>query len=384
MKTSPQDTDWLSQEFLADPYPHYAAMRKSDPVHFDESRGSWLLFRYADVEPALRDNERFSAEQQLGGSMLVTDPPDHTRLRTLVSKAFTARTVSALAPRIQGLVDDLLDAAAARGEMDAIADFAYPLPITVIAEMLGVEPERRDFFRSASQKIAVAMGPITDAQTAFRAIEGRNELLAYFEELIPKRKVDPRDDVLSALVRAEDRGDFLTHGELLAMLLLLLVGGHETTVNLIANGMLALLRNPDQLELLRAEEGIEKRAVEELLRYDAPVQYSGRVAKHDIETGGKHIKAGEGVRMIIGSANRDPEAFADPDRLDLTRDAHEHVAFGAGVHFCLGAQLARLEGQVALSKAVRRFPNLRLASNELRWRPAPVLRGLEALPVTLN
>ena len=195
MNAGPKTADWLSQEFLADPYPHYAAMRESDPVHFDESRGSWLLFRYADVEPALRDNERFSAEQQPGGSMLVTDPPDHTRLRTLVSKAFTARTVSGLAPRIQGLVDDLLDAAAARGEMDAIADFAYPLPITVIAEMLGVEPDRRDFFRTASQKIAVAMGPITDAETAFRAIEGRNELIAYFEELIPKRKADPRDDV---------------------------------------------------------------------------------------------------------------------------------------------------------------------------------------------
>ena len=381
MNAGSKTADWLSQEFLADPYPHYAAMRESDPVHFDESRGSWLLFRYADVEPAFRDNERFSAEQQLGGSMLVTDPPDHTRLRTLVSKAFTARTVSGLAPRIHGLVDDLLDAAAARGEMDAIADFAYPLPITVIAEMLGVEPERRDFFRTASQKIAVAMGPITDAETAFRAIEGRNELISYFEELIPKRKAEPRDDVLSGLVQAEDRGDALTHGELLAMLLLLLVGGHETTVNLIANGLLALMRNPNQVEMLRSENGIEKRAVEELLRYDAPVQYSGRVAKHDIEIGGKHIRAGEGVRMIIGSANRDPEAFDDPDRLDLTRDAHEHVAFGAGVHFCLGAQLARLEGQIAISTAVRRFPKVRLATTHLRWRPAPVLRGLETLPV---
>jgi len=374
-------TDWLSQEFLADPYPHYKALRESDPVHFDDSRGSWLLFRYADVEPALRDNERFSAEQQPGGSMLVTDPPDHTRLRTLVSKAFTPRTVSALAPRIQALVDELLDAAAARGEMDAIADFAYPLPITVIAEMLGVEPQRRDFFRAASQKIAVAMGPITDMGVALRAMEGRNELLAYFEEIIPKRKADPRDDLISALVRAEDRGDFLTHGELLAMLLLLLVGGHETTVNLIANGLLALLRNPDQLGLLRTEEGIEKRAVEELLRYDSPVQYSGRVAKKDVAIGGKRIRAGEGVRMIVASANRDPEVFADPETLDLRRDPNPHVAFGAGVHFCLGAQLARLEGQIALSTTVRRFPRLRLATEKLRWRPAPVLRGLETLPV---
>ena len=374
--------DWVSQEFLADPHPHYKTLRESDPVHFDESRGSWMLTRYADIAAVLHDDDRLSAEQGIATSMLVTDPPDHTRLRTLVSKAFTPRTLSRLTPRIQEIVDGLLEAASARGEMEAISEFAYPLPITVIAEMLGVEPERRDFFRDASQKIAVALGYITDPQVALSAVEGRNQLLAYFDELIPKRKADPRDDLISALIQAEDRGDFLSHGELLAMLLLLLVGGHETTVNLIANGLLALLRSPEQFERLRTEEGIERIAVEELLRYDAPVQFSGLVAKEDFEIGGKRIRAGQGVRMIVASANRDPEAFDSPDTLDFTREPNHHLAFGAGIHFCLGAQLARLEGQIALSTIVRRFPKLRLAAaGPLRYRPAAVLRGLEALPV---
>jgi cytochrome P450 len=376
--------DWVSQEFLADPYPHYKALRESDPVHFDEMRGSWMLTRYHDIAGLLHDDDRLSAEQGIATSMLVTDPPDHTRLRTLVSKAFTPRTLAQLTPRIHEIVDQLLDAPSGHGEMDAISEFAYPLPITVIAEMLGVEPERRDFFRNASQKIAVALGPITDPQVALRAAEGRNELLVYLEGLVAKRRAEPRDDLISAMIQAEDRGDFLSHGELLAMLLLLLVGGHETTVNLIGNGLLALLRNPDQQELLRTEEGGEKRAVEELLRYDAPVQYSGRITKQDLEIGGKQIQAGQGVRMIVASANRDPETFDDPDSLDLTRDPCPHLAFGSGIHFCLGAQLARMEGQIALSTIVRRFPKIRLAATELRWRPAAVLRGLEALPVTFS
>jgi cytochrome P450 len=374
--------DWLSQEFLADPYSHYRALRESDPVHWDETRGSWLLTRYHDVAAALRDDHNLSAEQGPAFSMLVTDPPDHTRLRSLVSKAFTARTVQQLSSRIQEIVDKLLDGIAGRGEMEVIADFAYPLPITVIAELMGVEPERQDFFRQASQKIAVALGPIADPAVAMRAFEGRTELLQYFHELIAKRRSDPRDDLISGLLAAEDRGDFLSHQELLGMLLLLLVGGHETTVNLIANGLLALVRNPDQLDLLRTGDGVEKRAVEEMLRYDSPVQYSGRVARRDFELGDKTLRAGDGVRMIVAAANRDPEVFAEPDVLDLTRDPCPHLAFGSGIHFCLGAQLARLEGQIAISTAVRRFPALHLASDDLHWRPAPVLRGLEALPVT--
>jgi cytochrome P450 len=266
--------------------------------------------------------------------------------------------------------------------MEVIAQFAYPLPITVIAELLGVEPERRAFFREASEKIAVALGPITDPEVARRATEGRDALIAYFNELIPRRTADPRDDLVSALVQAEHEGDFLNRGELLAMMMLLLVGGHETTVNLIGNGLLALLRHPDQLELLRRGDVAESSAVEELLRYDSPVQYSGRLAKEDIELGGMRIAAGQSVRAIVAAANHDPAVFADPERLDLTREPNPQVAFGSGIHFCLGAPLARLEGAIALASLVRRFPNLRLATDEPRWRPAAVLRGLVALPVT--
>lgn len=387
--TSTWTFDWRSPDFLADPYPHYRRLRETDPVHWNAARDGWQLFRYADMVEVLRDDERFSAErgpQPVGNdaprSMLGSDPPDHTRLRTLVNKAFTARTIRQLTGRIHDVVDELLVGIADRGEMEAINEFAYPLPITVIAEMLGVPASDRDFFREQSQKIAVALGPIDDMQVGLQAMDGRNHLVEYFNELIPKRKDSPSDDVLTALLQAEEAGDFLTHGELLAMLLLLLVAGHETTVNLIGNGLLALLRNPNQLERLRTEEGIERQAVEELLRYDSPVQMTGRMAKVDLEIGGKPIRAGQSVSTIVASANRDPHQFPDPDSLDLTREPCNHLSFSAGIHFCLGAQLARLEGQIALSTAVRRFPNLKLATDDLRYRPAPILRGLEALPVT--
>jgi cytochrome P450 len=248
--------------------------------------------------------------------------------------------------------------------------------------MLGVPAEDRNFFRDASQKIAVALGPIEDMAVAMSALEGRNQLVQYFNDLIPKRKSDPRDDLLTALLEVEDDGDVLSHGELLAMLLLLLVAGHETTVNLIGNGLLALLRHPDQFERLRTEDGIGRQAIEELLRYDSPVQMTGRIAKEDVEIGGKHIKAGQGVSTVVGAANRDPDAFPDPDVLDLTREPCNHLSFSAGIHFCLGAQLARLEGQIALTTLVKRLPTLQLATEDLTWRPAPILRGLEALPVT--
>jgi cytochrome P450 len=388
MSTRTQTFDWTSPDFLADPYSQYKRLRETEPVHFNEARGGWILTRYKDMVDVLRDDERFSAERGpvpagdgAPRSMLGSDPPDHTRLRTLVNKAFTPRTVRSLTARIQEVVDGLIDSVSDRGEMEAITDFAYPLPITVIAEMLGVPSEDRDFFRDQSQKIAVALGPIEDMQVALRAMDGRNHLVDYFNELIPKRKQEPRDDLISAMLEAEQSGDFLNHAELLAMLLLLLVAGHETTVNLMGNGLLALLRNPDQLDRLRNEQGIERQAVEELLRYDSPVQMTGRVAKVDLEIDGKPIRAGQGVSTIVASANRDPEAFEDPDTLNLTREPCNHLSFSAGIHFCLGAQLARLEGQIALSTLVRRFPNLELASEDLKYRPAPILRGLEALPV---
>jgi cytochrome P450 len=386
-----QTFDWTSQEFLRDPYIHYKRLRDERPIHFNEARGSWILTRYNDMADVLRDHDRFSAERggpanystdEMPRSMLASDPPHHTRLRTLVNKAFTARTVDRLRQRIQQIVDGLLDEVAEAGEMEAITDFAYPLPITVIAEMLGVPSSDRDFFRDASSKIAVALGPINDIAVGMAALEGRNQLIDYFNELVPKRKGDPRDDLISAMLAAEEAGDFLSHGELLAMLLLLLVAGHETTVNLIGNGLLALLRDPEQAERLRTDESIERSAVEEFLRYDSPVQFTGRLVLEDFELDGRLIKKGSGISTIVASANRDPEVFADPDVLDLGRDPCPHLSFSAGIHYCLGAQLARLEGQIALSTVVRRFPNLKIATEDLEWRPAPILRGLVALPIT--
>ena len=376
-------SDWRSPEVLRDPYPVYRELRDRAPVYFDEQRRRWLLTRHEDIVAVLRDNERFSAEHDVvTSSMLTSNPPEHTRLRALVSEAFTPRSVRELVPRIQQIVDDLLDAAEPDGAMDAVSQFAYPLPITVIAELLGVDTDRRDFFREASQKVAVAIGPIDDPEVSERAREGRDQLVEYFIDLTERRRRQPRDDLVTALIRAEDEGESLSPFELMAMLLLLLIGGHETTVNLLANGLLALLRNPDQLALFVSTPGIEAQAVEELLRFDAPVQYIGRVAKTDVEISGVRIPAGSILMLIIAAANRDPEVFEQPDRLDLRRSPCPHLSFGMGIHSCLGGPLARLEGQIALSTLVRRFPGMQLASGVLRYRPATVLRGLEALPVS--
>ncbi len=372
-------------DHVDDPYPYYQLLRESDPVHFDARRGTWLVARHDDVSRLLRDDVRLSAVQGDGpspnASMLGSDPPRHTRLRTLVSKAFTPRAVRRLQPRIHEIVDELLDEAASNGEVDAIANFAYPLPITIIGEMLGVPSGERAFFRAASTKVALSAGYAHEKEVTSRAAEGREEMVRYFESLIKRRRADPQDDLVTACIQAEDEGDRLTHGELMAMLLILLIGGHETTVNLIGNGLLALLRNPDQLALLR-HEPVEREATEELLRYDSPSQYTGRVATQDFELHGRQVKAGQPVRMLLASANRDAEAFAEPDSVNLTRTPNPHVAFGAGIHYCLGGELARLEGQIAISTMVRRFPRLKLAGSDLRWRPAPVFRGLESLPVT--
>jgi len=387
MTTAPT-VDWLSPQFLRDPYPFYAQLREEAPVHRDPLRGVWMVMRYHDAERVLRDTATFSARQGNagGGTMLVTDPPEHTRLRSLVSQAFTPRRVAEMAPRIEAIVRDLLDRMAGKDEFDAIAEFAYPLPITVIAELLGVDPERRDFFRAEGLKVAYSLGPSPDPEAMRRVGSGggRDNLFAYFEELIEKRRKEPRDDLISALTQAEMKGDVLTHAELLAMLFLLLVGGHETTVNLIGNGLLALLRHPEQLALLRARPELAQSAVEELLRYDSPVQYSGRVCVQEVELSGVRIRPGEAVRAITGSANHDPAVFAEPDALDITREPNPHLAFGTGIHHCLGAALARLEGRIAIPAFLARYPRLALATDDPHWRPALVLRGLEALPLRAN
>ncbi len=313
--------------------------------------------------------------------MLVVDPPDHTRLRTLVQKAFTPRVVERLRPRIEALVKEALDEAEARGSMDLVADLAYPLPVTVIAELLGVPVEDRSAFRRWSDALVGALDPVALTDRRSAVLAARDALHAYLERVVAERRAAPRDDLISRLVEAEEQGDRLSGPELLAMGVLLLVAGHETTVNLIGNGINALLAHPDQLARLRDEPELIEPAVEELLRYDSPVQLTGRVALEELELGGRRVEPGQMLMLLLGAANRDPRVFAEPERLDLGRDPNPHLAFGRGIHFCLGAPLARLEGQIAIRELVRRFPTLRLAGTPER-RPTVTLRGFASLPLT--
>lgn len=388
--------DPQEHEFLLDPYPTYRWLRENDPVHWSDVAGRWYLTRHEDVAFVLRHDDMFHKETEAERaesrtkSMLRSDPPSHTRLRSLVNRAFTARRVEELRPRIGGLVDGLLDGIEGRGEVDFIDTFAYPLPITVIAELLGVPPEDQDTFRRWSAGVALRLGATvteTDpsvpraARRAPAPDGGRGGFLGYMSQIVEERRAEPRDDLISALVAAEEEGDKLSGAELLSMLVLLLIAGHETTVNLLGNGLYALLRHPDQLERFRGDPELARTAVEELLRYDSPVQRTGRLAGQDIEIGGVRIGEGQWVSTLVGAANRDPEVYADPERLDIGRHPNPHMSFSAGIHFCLGAQLARVEAQIALPKILERFPRLALATEDVAYRPAPVLRGLEALPI---
>ena len=388
--------DPMDPDFVANPYPTYHRLRAEDPVHHSPL-GFWVLTRYDDVVTVLRD-PRFAKEAiaavvaarfgiaapGIGLSMLDRDPPDHTRLRGLVSKAFTPRVVETLRPHIQQIVDGLLDRVEGTGSMDLIEDFAYPLPVVVICQMLGVPVEDRERFKQWGVDIARGLDAILlppDSDVTRRSFASRTALTDYFRALIAERRAAPRADMLSALIAAEEAGDKLSEEELLATCILLLVAGHETTVNLIGNGTLALLRHPDQLRRLRETPGLIQGAVEELLRYDGPVQRTARVPSEDVTLGGRTIAKGELVMPFTGAANRDPAQFPDPDRLDITRADSRHVGFGWGIHFCLGAPLARVEGQIALGTLVRRLPKLALATDKPEYRPSLTLRGLTTLPV---
>jgi cytochrome P450 len=400
------DLDWFafSRQPVSDPYPYYAALRERDPVHASESQGIrfWHLTRYADVVSVLRD-PRISAERfpqkildaaivgpdagfaALAGIvsnvMLAKDPPRHTRLRGLVSKAFTPRMIEALRPRIESLVDELLDAVEAKGSFELVVDLAAPLPIVVIAELLGVPAsDRGDFKRWSDDFVPFIDGSIRD-QGLLVAAKAAEAFTKYFTQVIEDRRSTPRDDLMSALVASEDEGDKLSRDEVIASAVLLLAAGHETTTNLIGNGMLALLRHRDQFERLRHETDLGRSAVEELLRYDAPVQMTSRRSKEDFEIGGKRIPPGEEINVLLGAANHDPAQFSEPDRLDLARNASLHLAFGHGAHFCLGSTLARIEAQVAFERIVRRFPRLDLTSEAPSWKAGVVLRGVKALPL---
>ena len=383
-------------EVREDPYPQYQALREADPVHRSPFLNMWVLTRYEDVALVLRD-QRFSADrtkwegfQALEGfqpvrSLLSLDPPDHTRLRTLVTKAFTPRVVEQLRSQAQVIVDEALDRAASHGEMELIEDLAYPLPVAVIAGMLGVPRDDRPRFREWSRVLVSSLDPValpdSDQITAVRAAE--DALFEYLSGVVAERRREPRDDVISALIAVEERGDVLNERELLVMLNLLLVAGHETTVNLIGNGMLALLRNPEQLALLRRRPELLESAVEELLRFDSPVQLTGRIAAEACEVGGQQIGRGKLVLTLLGAANRDPQQFPDPDRLDLTRSPNQHFSFGRGIHFCLGAPLARLEGRIAISSLVSRFAELRQVGEAVRSQTI-TLRGLTRLPLAVT
>ena len=390
----------LSTTLLENPYPGYRELRSRDPVHFSRLARGWILSRYEDVALVLRD-PRFSVERSrafsgpegseppdgfgiffetLSRSILFEDPPDHTRLRSLVSKAFTPRAVEALRSRIQELVDGLLDCAAERGRMDVVPDLAIPLPVLVIAEMLGVPPEDRGLFKRWSGDVAAGLEPVFDRAVMVRADQTTREIIEYFRAVIRRRRLNPGEDLVSRLVAAEEAGDRLDEAEMLAFCLLLLVAGNETTTNLIGNGLLALMRHPDQLRRLEQDPGLAESAVEELLRFDSPVQLTGRVALEDLEIGGKRIARNEFVIPLTGAANHDPAQFSNPERLDIGRQENRHLAFGLGIHFCLGAPLARAEGQIVFRTLAERMPKIML-NGPPRWRRTMTLRGLQSLPV---
>ena len=393
----------LSPDFIRDPYPHYERLRTTDPMHLT-AFGSYVASRHAEVSLVMRD-KRFGKDfvertkrrygpdimkepvfRSMSHWMLQQDPPDHTRLRGLVVKAFTARRVEEMRPRIQEIVDQTLDRIAPQGHMDLIEDFAFRLPVTIICDMLGIPAEHREMFYAGSRDGGRLLDPVPLSKAEIEQANAANLMAQmYFQQLFELRRKNPGDDLTTQLVQAEEDGSKLSNEELTANIILLFGAGHETTVNLIGNGLLALHRNPDQLALLKANPELITNAVEEFLRYDSSVQLTGRVALEDIDDlGGKNIPKGESVLCLLGSANRDPAVYPDrPDRLDITRPKIRPQSFGGGIHLCLGAQLARIEAEVAISTLLRRLPGLRLDNAENpEWRPTFVLRGLKALPAS--
>ena len=399
--TNPNPPKLFGPEMLADPYPFYRRLRETHPVFRVAELDAWVVTSYEGVNGALRNpqlsSDRFPRlRQRLASrgldslaedrvrSMIHMDPPDHTRLRGLVNKAFTPKTVEAMGGHIQEIINNLLDAVKSRGRMDLIEDFAYPLPVTVIAEMLGVPAEDRARFKHWSDEVSVVLGGDVAAlsETALRrATTAREELADYFKDIVRQRRKNPGPDLISALTQAEEEGGKLSEDELYSTVVLLLVAGNETTTNLIGNGMLALLRHPDEMRKVRDSSSRVPSAVEEMLRFDSPVQLTTRMAKTDLEIHGTKIQKGDWLYLVVGAANRDPAQFSDPDRFDVTRIENKHIAFGAGAHFCLGAPLARLEAQIAVRALRDHFPTLRVGEATIEYRNNFNLRGLKSLPV---
>lgn len=393
----------LAPEFIRDPYPHYARLRTTDPMHLTPL-GMYVASRHAEASLVMRD-KRFGKDypertkrrygpdimsepvfRSFSLTMLQQDPPDHTRLRGLVVKAFTARRVEDMRPRIQQIVDETLDRLIPQGKMELIEDFAFRLPVTIICDMLGIPEEHRELFYTGSRNSGRILEPVPLSPEEIKQGNATNAMTEmYFQQLFELRRKNPGDDLTTQLVQAEEDGSKLSNEELTANIVLLFGAGHETTVNLIGNGLLALYRNPDQLALLKANPALITNAIEEFLRYDSSVQMTGRVALEDIDDlGGKKIPRGESVLCLLGSANHDPAVYPDrPDSLDITRPNVRPLSFGGGIHFCLGAQLARLEAEVAIATLLRRLPDLKLDDAENpQWRPTFVLRGLKQLPAS--
>ncbi len=429
----------LREDVRVNPYPFYEKLRAQDPIHWDEEMGFWVFTRYTDID-SLYTDERFSRAQGLmrgfqrlseseqkmaqpvyhsfSKTMFYADPPYHTHLRGLMNNAFTPRRVEQLRPYIQKIVDDLLDAVQIENQMDVIHDLAYPLPVMVICELLGLPSHDRARFKSWSDDLFAILGTVRHAPHLMeRAAQSLDEMTEYVTDLSHKRREQPGDDLLSALLSvAEDGGELscphdfhhsvsphvqhmgqtvhetvhereatamLTQEELVANINILLSTGHETTTHLIGNGILALMQNPDQLQKLQNQPALLNSTIEEMLRYDNPVQITYRSAVEDAEINGKMIRKGDLVNSILGSANRDPGRFTNPDHFDIARNEGRHLGFGLGIHFCIGASLVRLEAEIVFATILRRFPKIRLATENLEWQEHPIFRGLKSLPVSL-
>ena len=396
----------VSQEFMQDPYPLLRQLREEDPVHWSDSIGGWILTRYDDMVTTFKDTAHFSNEGRLAKavaylppetraefktfedhyrqrSLIHSDPPDNTRLRSLVTKAFNARVVEGMRPRMQEIVNEVIDAAQQAGGMDVIKDLAIPLPVAVLAEILGVPKADVHLFKNWADGLLAFQGlnkpPVEVLQRSQQAILG---IRGYLGELLKEKREHPGEDLLSELAAAESEGEKLSETELLNTCITLLVAGHETTTSLIGNGLWALLRHPDQCQLLKDDPSLLTSAIEEMLRYESPVARQPRLMKQETEMGGKQLRPGEMVFQMLNAANRDPAYFTDPDQFDIRRQKNRHIAFGLGPHFCVGALLARTEGQVVFSTLLARVPHIRLVDEKPDWDVhKPNSRMLKALPV---
>ena len=394
----------FTPEHRRDPHATWRRLRETEPVYRSKALGTFVLTRYDDCFHVLRDKnfttdrsanpvmqvaQRMSKRDSelralIDRNLLTIDGADHKRLRGLVSKAFTPRRIEALRPRIQSIADDLLDRAAETDDIELIRDYAYPLPLVAIAELLGVPVEDRDLFTRISGRLVQLLDPLQGTGGVKPIRAATEELFAYFRPLLAVRRADPQDDLLSAMIAAEDNGDSLSELDLLALCSLLLVAGHETTSNLIANATIALLRHPDERKRLAEDPSLLPSAVDEFLRFDGPIMLTDRCVIEDCEIGGKVIRSGQMVATVLMAANRDPERFADPDRLDVGREDNHHLALSQGNHYCLGAQLAKLEAEIAIGTLLRRFPEFSGNPEPPDWRRSMILRAPVALPIRLG